>query len=425
MAVELNVAILFFVVYLFSAFCVIRTGMQADEDFSLTCCHCQLTAEAREISKQGKPHVHCPCDKCNGRATWRMTAWRHLKSKREQSSQPIPVKKTRRTSEEPEWSTLEPPVEFEGHEFEPEHVFRFADSYSEFPHCGDVCAGAERVDHGHDDIPFTECSSASASGSADGDDESGPSDDEIGPVDDSDDAAENLKQFVQDSVLRLVEMKQKMGCSINHFEELLQWGKDLHTNGNNDAAIHWPRNWDDVQALLKELGFSEPKHYWICFSNDHSSHYGLMASKDEPCPYCGHSGTIPYYYLGLPDKIKKWCSSPEMCNKMTAHWSQRGHWLPDEMKDGWGWPVKHEIWDGTRFANLAYFWNPDAVWTLPVRCTYPGCNTVISATKIINSPEVGGGLKRVKCSTCGTTFQHFPREAHGDPRNIAYCGKLK
>lgn len=74
MAVVLNVAILFFLVYLFFAFCVKRTGMQAEEDFSLTCCHCQLTAEAREISKQGKPHVHCPCDKCNGRATWRMTA---------------------------------------------------------------------------------------------------------------------------------------------------------------------------------------------------------------------------------------------------------------------------------------------------------------------------------------------------------------
>ena len=86
------VAILFFLVYLFFAFCFKRTGMQ-EEDFSLTCCHCQLTAEAREISKHGKPHVHCPCDKCNGRATWRMTAWRHLKSKREQSSQPTPVKK--------------------------------------------------------------------------------------------------------------------------------------------------------------------------------------------------------------------------------------------------------------------------------------------------------------------------------------------
>lgn len=96
--------------------------------------------------------------------------------------------------------------------------------------------GAEGADSDHDDIPFTGCSSASVSRSADGDDESGPSDDEIGPVD-NDDVAENLNQFVQD--------------------------------------------------------------YWICFSNDHSTHYGLMASKDEPRPCCSHSGTTLYYYLGL------------------------------------------------------------------------------------------------------------------------------
>lgn len=229
---------------------------------------------------------------------------------------------------------------------------------------------------------------------------------------------------MQDSILCLVEMKQEMGCSINHFEELLQWGKDLHTSENNDAAIHWPRNWDGVQLLLKELGFSEPKHYWICLSSDHSSLYGLMESKDEPCPHCGNLGTIPYYYLGLPDKVKKWCSSPQMCKKMTAHWSQRDHWLPDEMKEGWGWPVKHEIWDGTRFANLASFWDPNAVWILPVRCTYPGCNTIICATEMVDAPEAGGGLKKIKCSACGTIFHHSPREACGDPRNIAYCGKF-
>ena len=74
-------------------------------------------------------------------------------------------------------------------------------------------------------------------------------DDEGGSVEGGDEE-ENLKKFVQDSILRLVEMKQKMGCSINHFEELLQWGKDLHTSENNDAAIHWPRNWDGVQLLL-------------------------------------------------------------------------------------------------------------------------------------------------------------------------------
>ncbi len=130
------------------------------------------------------------------------------------------------------------------------------------------------------------------------------SDDE-GGVGSDDDEAENVKKFVQESILRLVEMKQEMGCSINHFEELLKWGKDLHTSGNIDAAFHWPEKWDEVQSLLKELGFSEPKHFWICFSKDHPCHYGLMESKDELCPHCGCSGAIPYNYLGLPDKVEK------------------------------------------------------------------------------------------------------------------------
>ena len=99
-----------------------------------------------------------------------------------------------------------------------------------------------------------ECEDSSSSGScvgawgsidSDGD-ERGLSDDEAGSVEGGNEE-ENLKKFVQDSILCLVEMKQKMGCSINHFEELLQWGKDLHTSENNDAAIHWPRNWDGVQ----------------------------------------------------------------------------------------------------------------------------------------------------------------------------------
>ena len=94
------------------------------------------------------------------------------------------------------------------------------------------------------------------------------------------------------------------------------------------------------------------------------------------------------------------------------------------MKEGWGWPVKHEIWDGTRFANLASFWDPNAVWILSVRCTYPGCNTIICATEMVDAPEAGGGLKKIKCSACGTIFHHSPREACGDPCNIAYCGKF-
>ncbi|CAH3131747.1 unnamed protein product, partial [Pocillopora meandrina] len=52
-----------------------------------------------------------------------------------------------------------------------------------------------------------------------------------------------------------------------------------------------------------------------------------------------------------------------------------------------GGPVKHEIGDGTRFAELAYVWDPNTIWTLLVRCTYPDYNAFISATEIVNSAE--------------------------------------
>lgn len=151
-----------------------------------------------------------------------------------------PVKKAHSNAlEEPECLPLKPLIEYEEQDFDPKHVFRFAGSYSEFPHSSDVCAGAARMDHECEDSSSSG-SCAGASGSIDSDgDERGLSDGEAGSVEGGDEE-ENLKKFVQDSILRLVEMKQKIGCSINHFEELLQWGKDLHTSENNDAAIHWP-----------------------------------------------------------------------------------------------------------------------------------------------------------------------------------------
>ena len=44
-------------------------------------CFCRDSSEAIDIYilKYGDPHVHCPCEKCQGKATWRMTAWRHMR----------------------------------------------------------------------------------------------------------------------------------------------------------------------------------------------------------------------------------------------------------------------------------------------------------------------------------------------------------
>ena len=115
------VAVLFFLVYLFFALCLKQTVIEAEGDVSLTCCYCELTADAKEISKEGKPHVHCPCEKC-------MTTWGHMKSERQQSSQPSPAKKARKTLEELDSSTLENLVEYEAHEFELESAFCFEDT---------------------------------------------------------------------------------------------------------------------------------------------------------------------------------------------------------------------------------------------------------------------------------------------------------
>ena len=60
-------------------------------------------------------------------------------------TRPSPVKKLRKTFEEPKCSTLEPLVEYEELDFDPEQVFCFEDTYTEFAHTSDVCAGAERL----------------------------------------------------------------------------------------------------------------------------------------------------------------------------------------------------------------------------------------------------------------------------------------
>ena len=100
--------------------------MQSEDNFPVTSCYCTGTPEAREIRHRGKPHVHCPCAKCKGRAVWHMTAWRHLK----QSSTELtctPVKKACSNAlEEPECLPLEPIIEYEEQDFDPKPVFWFA-----------------------------------------------------------------------------------------------------------------------------------------------------------------------------------------------------------------------------------------------------------------------------------------------------------
>ena len=62
-----------------------------------------------------------------------------------------------------------------------------------------------------------------------------------------------------------------------------------------------------------------------------------------------------------------WCSDESMCQKMAKFWEEKDHWLHHE---GACFPLK-EIWDGERFSEVSWFWDPGCGWVLPVRCTVP------------------------------------------------------
>ena len=123
---------------------------------------------------------------------------------------------------------------------------------------------------------------------------------------------EIMEQFVYDTILRLVEIKGKAGFSQSIFEDLLFWGKDITSKDNVQLRSLWSSCWADVLVLLEKFGYKSPKLYWICLDDSHPNLFGLLTTKQELCPHCGQQGKMPYYYLSIIDKVKRWCSSPSM-----------------------------------------------------------------------------------------------------------------
>ena len=99
------------------------------------------------------------------------------------------------------------------------------------------------------------------------------------------------------------------GSSVKTFDDILRYGKTmLYTliDGNVDLDVlstMWPKNWNDVQLLLKEEGFEDAKEYIICFCRTekvitrngkthtkfvYSGNFSIMDSKGACCTHCGN-----------------------------------------------------------------------------------------------------------------------------------------
>ena len=181
----------------------------------------------------------------------------------------------------------------------------------------------------------------------------------------------------------------------------------------------WPQSWQSAIKMLEDQGYQDAVDYFVCLSNSHPCTYDTFSGLKSTCRLCKSpvSSCIRYSYMPLQQKIRQWCSSPRFCNKMTAHWREKDHWL----NNAGGYAIKKELWDGSRFAELSWFWDPKSEWTLPVAC--PFCRSIINADTV---DEVLSQLRsnhvRIQCSECHTKFDHEVRRARGDPRNIALIG---
>ena len=171
---------------------------------------------------------------------------------------------------------------------------------------------------------------------------------------------------------------------------------------------------------MYQVGYSDPTTYFICLDESHHSNWSLLKDHNEICRFCGKTGTIKAYYMNVKDKIKKCCRSESICTKMTYHWrKEKDHWINRDGANGEvHYPLK-EIWDGTRFGELSWFWDSNKTWTLPVFCKF--CSSVISVEEVESSSFINDHYL-VICKECGSQQTVRLERTHGNPRNLAFIG---
>jgi len=225
--------------------------------------------------------------------------------------------------------------------------------------------------------------------------------------------------LVLEAVLKAMKINDDVGGSQTNFLSILEFGKEMYYKNQNllqpDENV-WPRSWQAAIRMLERSGYNEPQDLYICLDSSHPCSFDVIKSQEGSCKYCAKKGSdgIKYSYLPLRNKILLWCQDASFCVKMTAHWQEKDHWISSSTINN---RRRKELWDGERFAELAWFWDPQCNWVLPTRC--PLCSQVISS-EFINGAI--GSVVSLICPACHKKFQHCVQSANGDPRNIALIG---
>lgn len=355
-------------------------------------------------SEKSYRHVHCPCEKCAGKATSRKVEIEHWKR-----SQLLSAKNLHESN----IAVID--------------YMSATDNGSENLDCSDEDLRPEET------LEPTDSTDNAYMGSSAGED------DEISP--------NRVEKAMVKAVLKAMQIIENTKASQHNFEDILDFGKELFCEGLGEECdldivnAVWPSSWEDAQIILRRVGYENPKEYYVCFCRKkakgrksggkkhvYNGKWDIMEEKKQTCKHCGRKGKIKYYYLGLETKVKHWCGDLEVCEKLMAHWQEKEHWLETEESshedDNERNFLCNEIWDGDRFSELSWFWNPDAEWILPAKCPENFCSGVVSSDDIEAAPPGEGtdDEKVLECPNCYNTFSYKVKHAKGDPRNLAYIG---
>jgi len=347
-------------------------------------------------------HVHCPCFRCDGRATDRKTELRHWHKANQ-------LHKT-------DLNSMDVDVAFEE-------------------------SGNKQINHPRKDIVVEDTGDYIQNELPNFDVEMEDEDDNLSDNSDANQSESDynpLKHIVIKAVLDALRIKYESGTSVKTFTDVLEYGKNLlFTSLDDDVDMDillalWPKNWNDVKRLLREEGYEDPKEFYICFCSEEREFkrngettkrtvylgtWSIMQNQNDKCSHCGNTGSIKFLYLGLETKVKNWFRSRELSKKMLAPWLQKDHWL-GRAED---YHLKNEIWDGKRWHQLQWFWDPSSSFVLPTRCIH--CGIPIKSSEILNSPDgESERSKIVQCPLCFEQFEYCIKQAKGSPLNIGLIG---
>ena len=168
---------------------------------------------------------------------------------------------------------------------------------------------------------------------------------------------------ITELVLKEVECKLEHGNSQAEIEEYLQNAASLL----GEKLI--PHKWQDVLKLLRKLGYENPAHYKVCCEPTHSC---LLENSNSTCPKCDkpREKRIDYYVLGLC--FDSWFSTAEKCKRLLGHWEDKNEWFNKNPEEDIN---LIELWHGSRFRELSFFWDCKKTMLLPSYCT--SCVSVV------------------------------------------------